>query len=48
VPVMLGRNGVEKIIEVSLNETEKAQFRKSVESVQELINVLKQKEFIKD
>ena len=48
VPVMLGRNGVEKIIEVSLNETEKAQFAKSVESVKELINVLKEKQFIKD
>jgi malate dehydrogenase len=48
VPVMLGRNGVEKIIEVSLNETEKAQFAKSVESVQDLINVLKEKEFIKE
>jgi malate dehydrogenase len=48
VPVMLGRNGVEKIIEVSLNETEKAQFKKSVDSVQELIEVLRKKDFIKD
>jgi len=48
VPVMLGRNGVEKIIEVSLNETEKAQFKRSVESVQELIEVLKKNQFIKD
>lgn len=48
VPVMLGRNGVEKIIEVSLNDTEKAQFKTSVESVQNLIDVLRQKQFLKD
>jgi len=45
---MLGRNGVEKIIEVSLNETEKAQFAKSVESVKSLIEVLRKNNFIKD
>ncbi len=48
VPVMLGRDGVEKIIEVSLNETEKAQFAKSVESVQTLIEVLRKNNYIKD
>jgi malate dehydrogenase len=42
---MLGRDGVEKIIEVSLNESEKTQFEHSVNSVRELINVLKEKEF---
>jgi malate dehydrogenase len=40
VPVMLGINGVEKIIELKLNEEQKTQFRNSVESVQELIEVL--------
>ncbi len=45
VPVMLGRGGVEKIIEVSLNESEKTQFQGSVDSVKELINVLKEKQF---
>ena len=45
VPVMLGRGGVEKIIEVSLNESEKTQFQGSVNSVKELINVLKEKQF---
>jgi len=48
VPVMLGRNGVEKIIEVSLNETERNQFDRSVKSVQELIEVLRKNQFIKD
>ena len=45
VPVMLGKEGVEKIIEVSLNESEKRQFEKSVDSVRELIEVLEKKEF---
>ena len=48
VPVMLGRDGVEKIIEVSLNETERTQFVKSVESVQTLIEVLRKNNYIKD
>ena len=48
VPVMLGRDGVEKVIEVSLNETEKAQFARSVESVQTLIDVLRKNNYIKD
>ena len=48
VPVMLGRDGVEKVIEVSLNETEKAQFARSVESVQTLIDVLRKNDYIKD
>ena len=34
VPVVLGRNGVEKIIEVRLTDTEKALFAKSVAAVQ--------------
>ena len=36
VPVMLGKNGVEKIIELDLNETEKAQFEKSLAHVKQL------------
>jgi malate dehydrogenase len=48
VPVMLGKNGVEKIIEVSLNESERKQFDRSVKSVQELLEVLKKNQFIKD
>ena len=33
VPVVLGKNGVEKIIEIDLNEAEKAAFAKSIEAV---------------
>jgi len=33
VPVILGRNGIEKIIEMELNDAEKAAFAKSVEAV---------------
>ncbi|MDR3325716.1 MAG: malate dehydrogenase, partial [Rhodospirillaceae bacterium] len=38
VPVVIGANGVEKVIEIDLNDEEKAAFAKSVESVQVLIN----------
>src|SRR5512141_1155358 len=41
VPVMLGRSGVEKIIEYKLDDTEKAQFDKSVASVKEVHDALK-------
>jgi malate dehydrogenase len=41
VPVVIGRNGVEKIVEIELNEDEKAEFQKSVDSVKELINSIK-------
>ena len=40
VPVVLGANGVEKIIELDLTETEKNLFKQSVESVEGLIKVL--------
>lgn len=38
VPVVIGANGVEKIVEIELNSEEKAEFKKSVDSVKELIN----------
>jgi malate dehydrogenase len=41
VPVVIGKNGVEKIVEIKLNESEKADFKKSVNSVKELINSIK-------
>jgi malate dehydrogenase len=41
VPVMLGANGMEKIIEYDLNDEEKAQFDKSAEAVKELHDALK-------
>jgi malate dehydrogenase len=40
VPVLLGKNGVEKILPLSLNETEKASFEKSAEAVRAMNNVL--------
>ena len=41
VPVMIGANGMEKIIEYDLNEEEKAEFNKSAEAVKELHDALK-------
>lgn len=40
VPVIIGKNGVEKIIELELNATEKEAFEGSVESVKKLIEDL--------
>jgi len=37
VPVIIGRNGVEKIIEIELDATEKVFFEKSVAAVKELV-----------
>ncbi|VFU09839.1 malate dehydrogenase [Methylocella tundrae] len=41
VPVVIGANGVEKIVEVELDETEKAMFAKSVASVKGLVEACK-------
>jgi malate dehydrogenase len=41
VPVVIGAGGVERIVEVTLDETEKAMFAKSVASVQTLIEACK-------
>ena len=41
VPVVIGADGVEKIIEFTTNDAEKAMFAKSVESVQGLIEACK-------
>jgi malate dehydrogenase len=41
VPVMLGANGMEKIIEYDLNDEEKAEFDKSAEAVKEIHDALK-------
>lgn len=45
VPVMLGANGAEKIIEMSLDETEKAMFEGSCNSVRTLIDTLNRNKF---
>ena len=41
VPVIIGSNGVEKIIELNLSNLEKENFRKSVQSVKDLYNAAK-------
>ncbi len=37
VPVVLGKNGVERVVEIELTEQEKADFQKSVVAVKELV-----------
>ena len=41
VPVMLGANGMEKIIEYDLDDEEKAEFEKSAEAVKEIHDAMK-------
>jgi len=41
VPVKLGSNGVEQIIEVELTESEKVELKKSADSVQALVAAMK-------
>ena len=36
VPVIIGKNGVEKIEEISLDDNEKKEFRNSIDSVKKL------------
>jgi len=45
VPIMIGANGCEKIIEVTLNDVEKKMFKKSVDSVQTLVDTLNENKF---
>jgi malate dehydrogenase len=40
VPVILGKNGIEKILPLSLHEDEKAAFEKSSEAVRAMNKVL--------
>ena len=41
VPVIIGSNGVEKIVEISLSEKEKKDFSKSIQSVRDLFEAAK-------
>jgi malate dehydrogenase len=41
VPAIIGKNGVEKIIEIQLNEAEKTMFNNSVEAVKKLVAEIK-------
>lgn len=45
VPVMLGKDGVEKVIELNLNEEQRTLFAQSVASVQELVDALYDSKF---
>jgi len=44
---MLGRDGAEKVIEVTLDPCERELFRKSTAAVKEMIDIL-EKDFLKD
>jgi malate dehydrogenase len=41
VPVVLGKNGVEKIVELKLSPESKARFEKSIEKIREAVAALK-------
>ncbi len=45
VPIMIGANGAEKVIEVTLDDREKEMFKNSVQSVQTLIDTLNENKF---
>jgi len=45
VPVVLGKNGIEKIIEIEMNEELQSKFDTSVDSIQSGINILKENNF---
>ncbi|MEA2049855.1 MAG: malate dehydrogenase [Campylobacterota bacterium] len=45
VPVVIGKNGVEKIIELQLDDELKNKFNKSVDTINQSINILKQNNF---
>ncbi|SKB32525.1 malate dehydrogenase [Malaciobacter marinus] len=46
VPVRLGKNGVEEVIELKLDEKQTAEFAKSIDSVKELVDTLDTKFFV--
>ncbi len=48
VPVMIGENGAEEIIEMTLKQLQKARFKKSVNSVSEMIDILYEQNFFED
>tara|TARA_B100000941_G_C28472046_1_gene536972 strand:- start:176 stop:1132 length:957 start_codon:yes stop_codon:yes gene_type:complete len=41
VPVIIGSNGVEKVVELELNDLEKTNFKRSIDAVKELLNAAK-------
>lgn len=41
VPAIIGKNGVEKVLEVKMSDSEQEMFNKSVNAVKELVNLIK-------
>ena len=41
VPAVIGKNGVEKIVQIKLNEQEQQMFNRSVEAVKKLVDEIK-------
>ncbi|KLT21970.1 malate dehydrogenase [Wolbachia endosymbiont of Armadillidium vulgare str. wVulC] len=41
VPAIIGKNGIEKVLEVKMNDSEQEMFNKSVNAVKELVNLIK-------
>ena len=41
VPVIIGSNGVEKVVEIKLSNQEKENFKKSIDAVKELFHAAK-------
>jgi malate dehydrogenase len=41
VPAVIGAGGVEKVIELDLNDAEKAMLKKSADSVQKVVDIVK-------
>ena len=48
VPVMIGANGVQKVIEMTLNDLQKTRFKNSVASVQDMVDALCRTGFFED
>ncbi len=48
VPVMIGAQGAQKIIEMTLNDLQKTRFKNSVASVQNMVNALCEDDFFED
>lgn len=48
VPVILGKNGIKKIVEISLDKETSAKFKTSVESIKEGIAILEKNNFFDD
>jgi len=46
VPVKLGREGIEQIMEISLSDEEAAQLKKSAAAVEQLVKVLQQNDYL--